>query len=164
MLDENGDPTGLGEIMLCDSIGTTAGAFTGTSTITTFVESSAGVAAGGRTGLASLVTAVLFIACLFAAPIVKYVPQCATAPALIYVGILMCKNIVKVDFTDITSAATGFMTLIMTIATYSICNGIMIGAITYVLITLLTGKYGKKDIVVTIIALLGILRFAFVAL
>lgn len=76
----------------------------------------------------------------------------------------MCKNIVKVDFTDITSAATGFMTLIMTIATYSICNGIMIGAITYVLITLLTGKYGKKDIVVTIIALLGILRFAFVAL
>lgn len=164
MLDENGDPTGLGEIMLCDAIGTAAGAGTGTSTITTFVESSAGVAAGGRTGLASLVTAVLFIACLFAAPVVKYVPQCATAPALIYVGILMCKNIVKVDFTDITSAATGFMTLIMTIATYSICNGIMIGAITYVLITLLTGKYGKKDIVVTIIALLGILRFAFVAL
>ncbi len=164
MLDENGDPTGLGEIMLCDAIGTVAGAGTGTSTITTFVESSAGVAAGGRTGLASLVTAVLLLACLFAAPIVKYVPQCATAPALIYVGVLMSKNIVKVDFNDITSAATGFMTFVMTIATYSISNGIMIGAITYVLITLLTGKYGKKDIVVTIIALLGILRFAFVAL
>ena len=76
----------------------------------------------------------------------------------------MCKNIVKVDFSDIASAATAFITFIMMIATYSISNGIMIGAITYVIITLLTGKYGKKDIVVTIIALLGILRFAFVAM
>ena len=164
MLDENGDPIDLGKEMLCDAIGTVVGAGTGTSTITTFVESSAGVAAGGRTGLAALITASLFIVCLFASPIVKYVPQCATAPALMYVGILMCKNIVKVDFSDIASAATAFITFIMMIATYSISNGIMIGAITYVIITLLTGKYSKKDIVVTIIALLGILRFAFVAM
>lgn len=162
MLDENGDPDGLGNIMLCDAIGTVAGACTGTSTITTFVESSAGVAAGGRTGLSAFVTAVLFIACLFIGPVVKYVPSCATAPALIYVGILMCKNIVKVDFTDITSAATAFMTFIMMIATYSISNGIMVGAITYVTISLLTGKISKKDTVVTIIAALGILRFAFI--
>ena len=160
MLDENGDPIDLGKEMLCDAIGTVVGASTGTSTITTFVESSAGVVAGGT----AFVTAVLFIICLFASPIVKYVPQCATAPALIYVGILMCKNIVKVDFSDIASAATAFITFIMMIATYSISNGIMIGAITYVIITLLTGKYGKKDIVVTIIAILGILRFAFVAM
>ncbi len=162
MLDENGDPIGLGEEMLCDAIGTVTGACTGTSTITTFVESSAGVAAGGRTGLTALVTGILFVLCLFVGPVVKYVPSCATAPALIYVGVLMCKNIVKVDFADITSATTAFMTFVMMIATYSISNGIMVGAITYVLITLLTGKYGKKDIVVTIIAVLGILRFAFV--
>ncbi len=164
MLDENGDPIDLEKEMLCDSIGTVTGAITGTSTITTFVESSAGVAAGGRTGLSALVTAVLFLLCLFISPIVKYVPSCATSPALIYVGILMCKNILKVDFNDLRSATTAFMTFVIMIATYSISNGIMIGAITYVLITLLTGKYKKEDIVVTIIALLGILRFAFVAM
>ena len=164
MLDENGDPIGVGEEMLCDSLGTVAGALTGTSTITTFVESSAGVAAGGRTGLASFVTAVLFLLCLFVAPLAQYVPSCATAPALIYVGVLMCKNILNVDFKDLRSAATGFMTFIMMVCTYSISNGIMIGAIVYVLITLFTGKYTKKDIVVTIIALLGILRFAFVTM
>lgn len=164
MLDENGDPLSMEEAMLSDSIGTVVGALTGTSTITTFVESSAGVAAGGRTGLASFTTALLFILCLFIGPIVKYVPSAATAPALIYVGILMCKNIQKVDFSCLTSAATSFMTFIMMIATYSISNGIMIGAITYTLITLFTGKYSKKDIVVTCIAILGILRFAFVTM
>lgn len=164
MLDENGDPQGLGNEMLCDSIGTVAGAVTGTSTITTFVESSAGVAAGGRTGLSAFVTAILFALCLFIGPVVQYVPSCATAPALIYVGVLMCKNILKVDFSDVASAATGFMTFVMMIATYSISNGIMVGAITYTLITLLTGKYSKKDIVVTVIAVLGVLRFAFVTM
>lgn len=164
MLDENGDPLSMDEAMLSDSIGTVVGSLTGTSTITTFVESSAGVAAGGRTGLTSLVTALLFILCLFIGPIVKYVPSAATAPALIYVGILMCKNIQKVDFSDIASAATAFMTFVMMIATYSISNGIIVGAITYTLITLFTGKYSKKDIVVTGISILGILRFAFVAM
>ena len=164
MLDENGDPEKVGECMLCDSIGTVAGAITGTSTITTFVESSAGVAAGGRTGLTAFVTAILFLLCLFVAPVAQMIPSCATAPALIYVGVLMCKNIVNVDFSDLRNSASAFMTFIMMVVTYSISNGIMIGAITYVLITLLTGKYSKKDIVVTIIALLGILRFAFVTM
>ena len=164
MLDENGDPEKVGSCMLCDSIGTVAGALTGTSTITTFVESSAGVAAGGRTGLASLVTAILFLLCLFVAPVAQMIPSCATAPALIYVGVLMCKNIVNVDFKDLRNSAAAFMTFIMMVVTYSISNGIMIGAITYVIITLLTGKFSKKDIVVTIIALLGILRFAFVTM
>ena len=164
MLDENGDPIGIEQEMLCDSIGTVVGAVTGTSTITTFVESSAGVAAGGRTGLASLVTALLFLLCLFIAPLAQYVPSCATAPALIYVGLLMSKNICNIDFKDPRSAATGFITFLTMVVTYSISNGIMIGAITYVIITLLTGKYSKKDIMVTIIALLGILRFAFVTM
>lgn len=164
MLDENGDPDKVGQCMLCDSIGTVAGALTGTSTVTTFVESSAGVAAGGRTGLTAFVTAILFLLCLFVAPVAQMIPSCATAPALIYVGVLMCKNIVNVDFSDLRNSASAFMTFIMMVVTYSISNGIMIGAITYVLITLLTGKYSKKDIVVTIIALLGILRFAFVTM
>lgn len=164
MLDENGDPEGLGKEMLCDSIGTVVGAIAGTSTVTTYVESSAGVAAGGRTGLTSLTTALLFLLCLFVVPVAQCIPSCATAPALIFVGLLMCKNIVKIDFTDLASAATGFITFIMMVITYSISNGIMIGAITYVLITLFSGKYSKKDIVVTIIAILGVLRFAFVAM
>ncbi len=164
MLDENGDPEKLGEIMLCDSIGTAVGAATGTSTITTFVESASGVAAGGRTGLTALTTAVLFLLCLFVAPVAQFIPSAATAPALIFVGVLMLKNIVNVDFKDLTSAATAFMTMIMMVTTYSITNGIMIGALTYTLITLLTGKFSKKDIVVSIIALLGVLRFAFVTM
>ncbi len=164
MLDENGDPVGLNEEMLCDSIGTVVGSLVGTSTITTFVESSAGVAAGGRTGLTSVVTALLLLLCLFIAPIAQYVPSCATAPALIYVGVLMSKNILKIDFKDGRAAATGFITFIMMVTTYSISNGIIFGALTYVIITLLTGKYTKKDIVVTIIAIIGILRFAFVAM
>ena len=164
LLDENGDPIGLEKEMLCDSIGTAVGAVVGTSTITTFVESSAGVAAGGRTGLSSVVTAILFLLCLFIAPLAQYVPSCATAPALIYVGLLMCKNILNIDFKDVRSAATGFITFLMMVVTYSISNGIMLGAITYVIITLLTGKYNKKDIIVTIIAVLGILRFAFIAM
>ncbi|MBQ6817834.1 MAG: NCS2 family permease [Bacilli bacterium] len=164
MLDENGDPIGIEQEMLCDSIGTVAGALTGTSTITTFVESSAGVAAGGRTGLSAFVTAILFLLCLFIAPLAQYVPSCATAPALIYVGLLMSKNICNIDFKDARSAATGFVTFLMMVVTYSISNGIMIGAITYVIITLITGKFTKKDIMVAVIALLGILRFAFIAM
>ena len=164
MLDENGDPIDLEKEMLCDSIGTAAGAMLGSSTITTFVESSAGVAAGGRTGLASLVTAFLFLLCLFIAPLAQYVPSCATAPALIYVGLLMCKNILNIDFNDARSATTGFITFLMMVVTYSISNGIMIGAITYVLISLMTKKFTRKDIIVTIIALLGILRFAFITM
>ena len=164
MLDENGDPIDLEKEMLCDSIGTAVGAVVGTSTITTFVESSAGVAAGGRTGLASVVTSILFLLCLFIAPLAQYVPSCATAPALIYVGLLMSKNILNIDFKDVRSAATGFITFLMMVVTYSISNGIMIGAITYVIISLMTKQYTKKDIVVTIIALLGILRFAFIAM
>lgn len=164
MVDENGDPENLGEIMLCDSIGTVAGALTGTSTITTYVESSAGIGAGGRTGLASVVTGGLFLLCLLLGPIVNYVPSAATAAALIYVGVLMFKGARNVNWDDPRAAATAFMTITMMICTYSITNGIMIGAMTYTLFTICTRKFEKKDIVVSIIALLGLLRFIFVAM
>ena len=164
MLDENGDPIDIDKSMTSDSVATLTGAVLGTSTCTTFVESAAGVAAGGRTGLASLVTAGCFFLCLFLTPLAAIVPACATAPALIYVGVLMLKNFAKVDMSDITAAVPAFLALIMMPLTYSISNGIAIGAISYVLITLATGKYTKKDIVVTVIAVLFTLRFFLVTM
>ncbi len=164
MLDENGDPIDMEKSMLCDSVATVTGAVCGTSTVTTFVESASGVAAGGRSGFASLITAACFALCLFLSPIASIIPSCATAPALIFVGVLMLKSFAKVDMSDARSAAPAFMALIMMPLTYSISNGIGIGAITYTLITLFTGKYSKKDIVVTIIALLFIARFVFITM
>ncbi len=164
MMDENGDPEKMSECMLCDSIGTAAGALLGTSTCTTFVESAAGVGAGGRTGLASLVTAACFAVCLFLSPLADIIPSCATAPALIFVGVLMAKNFAKVDMEDMRSAVPAFLALIMMPLTYSISNGIGIGAISYVLISLFTGKYTKKDIVVTIISILFVMKFIFVTM
>ena len=164
MLDENGDPVDIDKSMTSDSVATLSGAVLGTSTCTTFVESAAGVAAGGRTGLASLVTAICFAACLFLTPLAAIVPACATAPALMYVGVLMLKNFSKVDMSDITAAVPAFLALIMMPLTYSISNGIAIGAISYVIIRLFTGKYTKKDIVVTCIAVLFTLRFFLVTM
>ena len=164
MLDENGDPIDIDKSMTSDSIATLTGAALGTSTCTTFVESAAGVAAGGRTGLASLVTALCFAACLFLTPLAAIVPACATAPALMYVGVLMLKNFSKVDMSDITAAVPAFLALIMMPLTYSISNGIAIGAISYVIIRLCTGKFTKKDIVVTCIAVLFTLRFFLVTM
>ena len=161
MLDENGDPIDIDKAMTCDSVATVAGGICGTSTCTTFVECASGVAAGGRTGLTSLVTAACFAICLFLAPFASIIPAAATAPALIYVGVLMLKNFSKVDMTDLRSAVPAFLTLIMMPLTYSIANGIGIGSISYVIITLFTGKYTKKDIAVTIIALLFLCKFIF---
>jgi len=164
MLDENGDPIDMDKAMACDAVATTAGAVLGTSTATTFVESSAGVAAGARTGLASLVTAVCFLLCLFLTPLASIIPSCATAPALIYVGVLMLKNFANVDMKDLRSAVPAFLTLIMMPLTYSISNGIGIGCIAYVLISLFTGEFKKKDLVATLIAVIFLAKFAFVTM
>ena len=164
MLDENGDPINLDKCMMADSTATVVGAMLGTSTCTTFVESATGVSAGGRTGLTSVTVAICFFLCLFLTPLASVVPACATAPALVYVGVLMLGNIKKIDMTDLTSAAVGFMTVISMLLTYSIANGIGIGAITYTVITIFTGKYSGKDIMVTIIALLFILKFCMITM
>ena len=164
MIDENGDPIDVDKCMTCDSVATVAGAVCGTSTCTTFVESAAGVGAGGRTGLTSLVTAICFALCLFLSPLASIVPACATAPALIYVGVLMLKGFAKVDMNDVRSAVPAFLALVMMPLTYSISNGIGIGAIAYTLITLCTGKYTKKDIPITIISILFILKFIVVTM
>lgn len=162
MLDENGDPIDIEKSMLCDSIATCAGAIVGTSTVTTYVESASGVAEGGRTGLTAFTTAMLFLVCLFLTPLATLIPSVATAPALIYVGVLMLKNFKAIDMEDLSSAVPAFLTLILMPLTYSISNGIAVGAIAYVIIQLFTGKYSKKDIVVTVIAILFAFRFIFV--
>lgn len=161
MLDENGDPLDMDKAMLCDSAATVAGAVCGTSSCTTYVESAAGVAAGGRTGFASLITSLCFAVCLFLAPVAQIIPYAATAPALIWVGVLMLRSFADVDMSDIRSAVTAFLVLAMMPLTYSIANGIGIGAIAYVLITLFTGKFSKKDIGVTIVSLLFVAKFIF---
>ncbi len=164
MLDENGDPIDMNKAMTCDSVGTLTGSVLGTSTCTTFVECASGVAAGARTGFASLVTSLCFLACLFLTPLANIVPSCATAPALIFVGVLMLKNFANVDMNDMRSAVPAFLTLIMMPLTYSISNGIGIGCISYVLITIFTGKFTKKDVVAAIIALIFVAKFAFVTM
>lgn len=164
LLDENGDPIRINQAMFADSVGTVVGAVLGTSTVTTYVESSAGVAEGGRTGLTSLVVSLCFIVCLFASPIASLIPGAATAPALIWVGVLMLKNFSAVDMTDVRSAVPAFLALIMMPLTYSISNGIGVGAIAYVIITVCTGNFKKHDIVVSVIALLFALKFIFVVM
>ena len=164
MLDENGDPISVDEAMMCVSIGTVTGAVLGTSTCTTFVESAAGVSAGGRTGLTSVVVSACFAVCLFLSPLATLIPSCATSPALIYVGVLMMKNFAKVDMEDAMSAIPAFLALIVMVLSYSISSGIGFGAIAYVLIALFTGNYKKKDIVVTIIGLLFVARFLMISM
>ncbi len=164
MLDENGDPIDMNKAMTCDSVATVGGSVLGTSTCTTFVECASGVAAGARTGFASLITSLCFLVCLFLTPLASIVPSCATAPALIFVGVLMLKNFANVDMKDVRSAVPAFLTLIMMPLTYSISNGIGIGCIAYVLISLFTGKFTKKDLIATLIALIFIAKFAFVTM
>lgn len=164
MLDKNGDPINIDKSMMCDSIGTLSGAVLGTSTCTTFVESASGVGAGGRTGFASVITAACFAVCLFLSPVASIIPSCATSPALIFVGVLMMKNFAKVDMEDVCSSVPAFLALIVMVLSYSISNGIGVGAIAYVLITLFTGNFKKKDITITIIALLFVARFALVTM
>ena len=136
--DENNKPYNYDKIMISDSIATCAGAMLGTSTVTTFVESGAGVSAGGRTGLTAFTTACMFFLAMFAMPLFAVVPSAATAAALIYVGVLMMQNNVKsVDFSDAINATTAFLTIVIMVLSYSITKGIGVGMIAYVVMTAL---------------------------
>jgi AGZA family xanthine/uracil permease-like MFS transporter len=130
--DENDKPHNYGKIMISDAVATCAGAALGTSTVTTFVESGAGVSAGGRTGLTAFTTACMFLLAIFAMPLFAMIPSAATAAALIYVGVLMMKNNVKnVDFGNAINATTGFLTIVVMVLSYSITKGIGIGMLSY---------------------------------
>lgn len=143
MVDEKGHIQGLGKMLYTDVSATIAGAMMGTSTVTTFVESAAGVAIGARTGLASVVTALMFIGALFFAPIVGVVPAYATAPALIIVGGYMFKNVKDLDFTDMKSLFPAFIIIVAMPLTYSISIGLSLGFLAYILLHLLTGDFKK---------------------
>lgn len=144
MVDEKGRVKNAGKALLVDSVGTTVGALMGTSTVTTFVESSAGVAEGGRTGLTSVTTGILFLIAMFLSPIFIAVPSCATAPALIIVGFFMVENIVKVDFSDYTEGVPAFLTIALMPLTYSIGNGLMMGILSYVVLNLINNIFSSK--------------------
>lgn len=154
MLDEDGKLPNVKQALMADAIATSAGAVLGTSTTTTFVESSAGVGAGARTGLASIVTGLLFLLAIFFAPIFTAIPGFATAPALIFVGFLMVSAIVKVDFEDLTDAVPAYLCLIAMPLMYSIAEGIAIGVISFVLINLICGKRKKITPLMYILAVL----------
>lgn len=161
MLDKEGKLPRVKNALLADAIATSAGAVLGTSTTTTFVESSAGVGAGARTGFASVVTGFMFLIAIFFAPIFTAIPGFATAPALIFVGFLMVSAIVKIDFNDVTEAAPAYLCLIAMPLMYSIAEGIAIGVISYVIINLICGKAKKITPLMYILAVLFICKYIF---
>jgi len=143
MVDKDGKVKNAGKALLVDAIGTTVGAVVGTSTVTTYVESSAGVAEGARTGLASVVTGILFAVAMFFAPIFIAIPSCATAPALIVVGFFMMQNIGKIDFSDFTEGFPAFLTIALMPLTYSIGDGLTFGIMSYGVINVLYNLFQK---------------------
>ena len=161
MLDENGKLPRVKQALLADAVATSAGAVLGTSTTTTFVESSAGVADGGRTGLSSVVTGLLFLLAIFFAPIFCAIPGFATAPALIFVGFLMVSSILGINFEDLTEAVPAYLCLLAMPLMYSISEGIAIGVISYVIINLICGKKKKITPLMYVLAVLFICKYIF---
>ena len=162
MVDEKGNISRLKHAFMADAIATTTGAMLGTSTTTTYVESAAGVAQGGRSGLTALIIAVCFAIALFFSPLFLSIPSAATAPALILVGLMMMESITKIPFDDFSESLPAFVCVITMPLTYSISNGILLGMITYVLMNMICGNFRKITPVMYILAVLFILKFIFI--
>ena len=163
MLDENGKLPRIKGALMADAVATTVGAVIGTSTTTTFVESASGVSEGGRTGLTSVTTAILFGLSLFLSPIFLAIPSFATAPALVIVGLYMLTNVTNIDFNDMSEAIPCYVCIIAMPFFYSISEGISMGAITYVALNLITGKAKEKkvSILMYVLAVLFVLKYVF---
>lgn len=159
MVDENGNMPNMREALLADAVGTVSGALSGTSTVTTFVESASGVEAGGRTGLTALTTAIMFLACMFLAPIAAIIPAAATSSALIYVGLLMLSGLKKVDFDDISQSLPVALMLIAMPISGSIGHGIGLGMISYTVIKIFTGKAKDVSALTAGISVLFLVKF-----
>ncbi|MDR1576393.1 MAG: NCS2 family permease [Treponema sp.] len=159
LIDKNGNIPRVKQALIADAVGTVAGAALGTSTVTSYVESAAGVAAGGRTGLTSLSTAVLFLLALFFAPLFLLIPSAATAPALIMVGFLMMRPVTSIDFSDPTEGIPAFLAILMMPFAYSIAEGIVYGIISYVLLKLAAGKFREISAVSWVLFVVFMLRF-----
>ncbi|MGB0054931.1 MAG: NCS2 family permease, partial [Terracidiphilus sp.] len=151
----------LNKILFADATATVFGSLTGTSTVTSYVESTAGVAAGGRSGVTAIVTGLLFLGAIAAAPFIGIVPSAATAPALILVGSLMLAAIVEIDWHDPLVAIPAFLTLVLIPFTYSIANGLGFGIIAWAVLHLLTGKLRREDWLLYILAALFLARFIY---
>lgn len=161
MLDREGKLPRIKQALLADAVATSAGAVLGTSTTTTFVESSAGVAEGGRTGLASVVTGLLFLVSVFLAPIFTTIPGFATAPALLFVGFLMITAVTQIDFDDMTEAIPAYLCLMAMPLMYSISEGIAVGVISYVVINMVCGKAKKITPLMYVLAVLFVCKYIF---
>jgi AGZA family xanthine/uracil permease-like MFS transporter len=163
LVDENGKIPRLNRILISDSIATMVGALAGTSTTTSYIESTAGVAEGGRTGLTSVVVGVLFLCTLFFAPLVQAIPIAATAPALILVGGLMMGSVTEIDWEDPMTAIPAFLTLVITPLSYSIAGGLAFGIISYAALKLIRGQARPKDWLLYVLSALFILRFIYLS-
>ena len=163
MVDENGNMPQMKQALLSDAVGTVVGACTGTSTVTTFIESASGVEAGGRTGLTALTTGVLFLACIFLSPIAAIIPGAATSSALIYVGILMLQGLKNVNFEDMDQMVPVALMLIAMPVSGSIGHGIGLGLIAYTVVKVFTGKAKEVSVLTYIISLLFLIKFFVVA-
>lgn len=163
MLDENGKMPKMKEALLADAVGTVVGSATGTSTVTTFIESASGVEAGGRTGLTALVTGIIFLLCMFIAPIAAIIPAAATSAALIYVGVLMITGLKKIDFDDISQSVPVALMLLAMPISGSIGHAIGIGLIAYSVIKIFTGKAKDVSVLTYILSLIFIIKFFLVA-
>jgi len=161
---EDGRIPGVKQMLGADAIATAVGALLGTSTTTTYIESGSGIAAGARTGLASVVTALLFLAALVFTPIIGAVPGFATAPALIIVGVYMFKNITKIDFSDFEIAVPAFLTIVMMPLTYSISTGLQFGFLSYIVIAVASGDARKVHPIMWVIGTLSAADLAISAL
>jgi AGZA family xanthine/uracil permease-like MFS transporter len=159
-VDKQGKVKDINKAMLSDSVGTVAGALMGTTTITSYVESGAGVKAGGRTGMTSLVIGVLFLACLFLSPLATSLPKEIDGAALLYVSILFVRNITNIEWDDIAESGPAVVAMITMPLTYSISNGIALAFISYALIKILTGKFTKTSPAIWVIAILSVMSFA----
>jgi len=153
----------VGKALLADGVGTIFGALTGTSTVTSYIESAAGVAAGARTGLSNVAVAGLFLVAMFFSPLAASIPAFATAPALILVGALMTQSISKVDWTEFTEAFPAFVTLLATPLTFSIATGLSLGVISYTLAKVAAGTWREVSLLLWILTALFILRYVYLA-
>jgi AGZA family xanthine/uracil permease-like MFS transporter len=161
LIDKNGNIPRVKQALIADAVGTVAGAALGTSTVTSFVESTAGVAAGGRTGLTALSTGALFLVALVLSPLFLLIPGAATAPALIFVGFLMMKPVTSIDFTDPTEGIPAFLTIIMMPFAYSVAEGIVYGALSFVILKVVTRKFSDITVVTWVLSVIFMLRFFF---
>lgn len=159
MLDKDGNMPNMKEALLSDAIGTVTGSLTGTSTITTFIESASGVEAGGRTGLTALTTGVLFVACIFLAPVAAIIPAAATSSALVYVGVLMVKALKSINFDDISVAVPVILMLLAMPVSSSIGHAIGLGMISYTIIKLLLGKGKEVSVLTYVISVIFLIKF-----